>query len=157
MTMCLARKGGQMTLPELAELEGLSEALVAKVLGKLRAGGVVSALRGRNGGYVLLAANEEIPVSKVLAALGRPILEGCFSGAKAREQVACRHAGDCALRPVWEYLEERITRVMDDVTLADLIKSEQHVRDRIEVMRQADGDNDSGRKKMPRAACSTRR
>ena len=158
LTMCLARKGGQMTLPELSEMEGLSEALVAKVLGKLRSGGVLSALRGRNGGYALRAPSQEIPVSKVLAALGRPILEGCFSGKQGSAKVFCRHAGDCSLRPVWEYLEERIYQVLDDMTLADLIESEEHVRGRIDAMRRADGDKGDPVGKVPRrAACSTDR
>jgi len=148
LTMCLARKGGQMTLPELAELEGLSEALVAKVLGRLRKGGVVSAARGRNGGYVLRSPGERTAVGEVLRALGRPIIEGCFTEDPARAGMTCRHSADCALRPVWEYLDERVTEVLDDVTLADLITSEKHVKARMDEMR---GDGGAGGKAPPKA------
>ncbi len=155
LTMCLARKDGQMTLPELAHMEGLSEALVAKVLGKLRSGGVLRALRGRNGGYALRVSSDEMTVSRVLEALGRPIIEGCFTGKQGSAKVSCRHSGDCALRPVWEYLEERVTQVLDDVTLADLVKSEGHVRTRIDEMRRGEADGESTVARRPaRAACS---
>ena len=53
LTMRLASVGTQQTLGELAEAERLPEPTVAKLLGQLKRGGVVEAVRGRRGGYVL--------------------------------------------------------------------------------------------------------
>jgi Rrf2 family protein len=130
LAMALARGGGQMTLPELAEDERLSEALAAKVLGKLRVGGVVSAARGRNGGYELVAPPEQTPVAAIMRALGRPLIEGCFNE-EHHDDGCCPHMPACTLRPVWETLEEKVTEILNQVTLADLIRRESDVRQRL--------------------------
>ena len=49
LIMRLAIIGEQLTLSDLAEAEDLPEPTVAKLLGMLRRGGVVEAVRGRNG------------------------------------------------------------------------------------------------------------
>jgi Rrf2 family protein len=138
LTMALARGGGQMTLPELAEAERLSEALVAKVLGKLRVGGVVNAARGRNGGYELVTAPDQTAVSAVMRALGRPLIEGCFNE-EHHDEACCPHKGGCSLRPVWETLEEKVTEILSQVTLADLIRRESDVRERLAEIERGDG------------------
>jgi Rrf2 family transcriptional regulator, iron-sulfur cluster assembly transcription factor len=130
LSMALARGGGQMTLPELAGDEHLSEALVAKVLGKLRVGGVVNASRGRNGGYELVAPPDQTAVSSVMRALGRPLVEGCFNEEHG-DDACCPHKSGCSLRPVWETLEEKVTEILSQVTLADLIRRESDVRLRL--------------------------
>jgi Rrf2 family nitric oxide-sensitive transcriptional repressor len=151
LAMCLARKGGQMTLPQLADKEGLSEALVAKVLGKLRTGGVVNALRGRNGGYELSGASDDLAVSAVLRALGRPLIDGCFSGNYGNRTEPCPHTRDCGIRPVWELLEEQVARVLDQVTLSDLVRKEAHVRDHLaSIETLADAETP---RSVPRSAC----
>jgi Rrf2 family protein len=155
LAMCLARKGGQMTLPELAEKEGLSEALVAKVLGKLRTGGVVHALRGRNGGYELAGAAESLAVSGVLRALGRPLIDGCFSGNYGNRTEPCPHTHDCGIRPVWELLSDQVSSVLDQVTLSDLVREESQVRNRLaSIDLQADVETP---RSIPRSACSNDR
>ena len=155
LAMCLARKGGQMTLPELAEKEGLSEALVAKVLGKLRTGGVVHALRGRNGGYELAGTADSLAVSGVLRALGRPLIDGCFSGNYGNRTEPCPHTRDCGIRPVWELLEEQVSNVLDQVTLSDLVREERHVRTHLATI-DVQPDIETPRS-VSRSACSNDR
>jgi len=154
LTMALARGGGQMTLPELAEDERLSEALVAKVLGKLRVGGVVNASRGRNGGYELVAPPEATAVSSVMRALGRPLVEGCFNEVHHDDEY-CPHKSGCSLRPVWETLEEKVTEILSQVTLADLVRQESDVRLRLaEIEKRDKRQSVSGRKHVARAVCT---
>ncbi len=120
-----------MTLPELAEHERLSEALVAKVMGKLRRGGVVTAVRGRDGGYELTAPPNTLTVAAVLRSLGRPLLEGCFNSGYETAKDPCPHVSDCSLRPIWEHLSSEITRLLDRITLAELLEKERYVREQI--------------------------
>jgi Rrf2 family protein len=129
LAITLAQAGTQMTLPELSAKEDLSEALVAKVLGKLRQGGVVRAARGRNGGYELASPPEDLTVADILSALGQPVLQGCFNKDESATLAGtcCPHGKDCGLRPVWRRLEAQITAVMKHVTLLDLARSERHV------------------------------
>jgi Rrf2 family iron-sulfur cluster assembly transcriptional regulator len=153
LAMCLARREGQMTLPELAAREGLSEALVAKVLGKLRTGGVVIALRGRNGGYELAEPPNRLAVSTVLRALGRPLIDGCFSGNYGNRTVPCPHTRDCGIRPVWELLENQVSKVLEQVHLADLVREESQVRDQLSRIDVA--SKGAGIRGASRSACSS--
>ncbi|MDJ0761502.1 MAG: Rrf2 family transcriptional regulator [Myxococcota bacterium] len=130
LALCLAEKES-MTLPELSEKEHLTEALVAKVMGKLRRGGVVIAIRGRVGGYRLTAPPEAISIAAVWRALGRPLLHGCFNSGDETAVNPCHRVADCSLRPVWQYLETRVTSVLDHLTLADLLEREKNVRSKI--------------------------
>lgn len=133
LSITLAQAGSQMTLPELSEKEDLSEALVAKVLGKLRQGGVVRAARGRNGGYELAHPPSSLTIADILRALDQPLLQGCFNkdAAATAAGTCCPHGKDCGLRPVWRRIEAQISEVMERITLADLAHSEQHVTKRI--------------------------
>jgi Rrf2 family protein len=127
LAVALARQGEQMTLSELSAEERLSEALIAKIMGRLRQGGIIRAARGRSGGYELVAPPDELTVAAVIRALGRPLFNGCYT--KASEP--CPHESDCTLKPIWEYLQSAVAHTLDQITLSDLVKKERYVRDRM--------------------------
>jgi Rrf2 family iron-sulfur cluster assembly transcriptional regulator len=135
LAVCLARGGGQMTLSALASEENLTEALVAKIMGKLRRGGVIRAVRGRAGGYELKDAPSSITVAAVVRALGRPVLDGCQSESRAGKGAICPHHSDCSLRPIWEHLAKEVTDTLDRITIEDLLKKERHIRARVRKLR----------------------
>jgi Rrf2 family protein len=139
LAMCLAREGGQLTLSAIAAREQLSEALVASVLNKLRRAGVVSAARGRRGGYLLARDPAELTVAAVLTSFGRPLLHGCFNRLSPGDDEPCVHAEACGLRPVWEQLEDELSRVLTRITVADLLQREDEVREQVARFRHPDG------------------
>lgn len=122
LIMRLASVGRQQTLGELAEAEVLPEPTVAKLLGYLRRGGVVEAVRGRNGGYVLADAPENISAGRVIESVSgeSPFTHPCTD----QMDTDCPRSNDCGLRPVWHYLESRVTDVLEQTSIADLLKKE---------------------------------
>ncbi len=123
LTMRLAADGGQRTLSELAADENLPEPTVAKLLGMLRRGGVVQAVRGRHGGYVLADTPETISAGSVIRSVcGDDVFE--FPCHDANEPPDCQRADDCGLRPVWKHLGEKVAEVLDQTTIADLLRRE---------------------------------
>lgn len=145
LMMGLAEEGGQMTVADLAARERLPEPTVARLLGRLRQGELVSAVRGRNGGYELARAATAVTVGDVFRALERPLLGGRFCGDEARAVVPCPHTNGCGLRPVWQRLEALIGGVLDETTLADLLRSELKAR----RTRRPRADGDEGRETEP--------
>ncbi|MBW2527126.1 MAG: Rrf2 family transcriptional regulator [Deltaproteobacteria bacterium] len=131
LALSLARTAGKSTLSDLAEREQLSVALTAKILGKLRRGGVVRALRGRNGRYELTATAEEVTVADVLHALAPAVVRGCFN-AERTDGEPCPHADDCSLRPVWQHIEHQVAGVLEQITLVDLLREEEQVNQQVE-------------------------
>ena len=135
LCVCLARGGGQMTLADLSREEHLSEALIAKIMGKLRRGGIVLAVRGRMGGYELSATPDNITVAAVIRALGRPIFEGCAIDKPGTATTPCPHLSECSLRPIWEHLSQEVTHTLDRITLRELLQKEHHIRNRVRELR----------------------
>ncbi len=126
LALSLARHGGRGSLKELSHRERLSSPLTAKILGKLRRGGVVKALRGRHGCYELVDPPERITVTEVLLAAGPSLLDGCFN-TEPRGRPGCPHRSGCTLRPIWNRVESSLTDVLDQITLQDLLRKEAQV------------------------------
>ncbi len=123
LIMRMAVLARQLTLRELAEHEDLPEPTVAKLLGMLRRQGVVEAVRGRNGGYALAARPGAISAAQVINAVSNGTAFG-YPCREADDLPDCPRTDDCGLRPVWQHLESRVTEVLQQTTIDDLLKRE---------------------------------
>lgn len=123
LIMRLASIGEQLTLSELAEAEVLPEPTVAKLLGMLRRGGVVEAVRGRNGGYVLANPPERTSAGSVIRSIsGEQVFE--YPCSQPTDRPDCTRTEDCGLRPVWQHLGSRVSEVLEQTSIADLLRKE---------------------------------
>ena len=131
LTMRLAAVGSQQTLGELAEAEQLPEPTVAKLLGQLRRGEVVDAVRGRHGGYVLADDASRISAARVLRAVATRSVFGypCQNQGNPGD---CAWSQDCGMRPIWRLLEKRVNLVLEQTTGADMIQREAIVSESVE-------------------------
>jgi len=124
LIMRLAALGEQMTLSDLAVAEDLPEPTVAKLLGMLRRGGVVEAVRGRNGGYILADVPERTSAASVIRSVsGEQVFE--YPCSESHDQPDCPRNEDCGLRPVWQHLGNRVAEVLEQTSIADLLRREQ--------------------------------
>ncbi len=131
LIMRLAALGEQLTLSELAMAEDLPEPTVAKLLGMLRRGGVVEAVRGRNGGYVLANSPDRTSAGSVIRSIsGEQVFEYPCSDSKERPD--CPRTEDCGLRPVWKHLGSRVSEVLEQTSIADLLRTEMSVSNNLE-------------------------
>jgi Rrf2 family protein len=123
LIMRMALVARQMTLGELAADEDLPEPTVAKLLGMLRRDGVVEAVRGRNGGYVLAGRPDKISAAQVIGAVSNDSVFGypCQDNDAPPD---CPRTNNCGLRPVWRHLENRVTEVLRQTSIADLLQRE---------------------------------
>lgn len=99
---CLIRLGqkgpsGKLTIPEISNAEGISEAYAGKLLRMLRLGGFVVAARGM-GGYSLAHPASRIILSDVMAVLGGRLFEGNFCETHPGQLKSCVRLADCSVR-----------------------------------------------------------
>ncbi len=120
-------KGNGITIPELSELEGLSEANVAKILRILRLGGIVEAERGQTGGYRLTRPPEEITLREILQILGGRLFEQDYCNTYTGISTICTNSTDCSVRSVWKNVQRVIDEVLGRLTLKDLLAPEKVV------------------------------
>jgi len=116
----LAATGGQLTVRELAEREGLPEPTVAKVVSRLRRAGLVEACRGRRGGYTLARPADELSLDQVVAACAGRAFDRSFCTRMSPDGGDCIHAAGCGLKPVWRNLEVVIASFLARITVADI-------------------------------------
>jgi Rrf2 family protein len=116
----LAQNGGKLNIRELAEHEGLPETTVAKVIARLRRGGLVEAERGRNGGYSLVRPADQITLAQVVEAFGNRVYDGEFCD-RMNPDGDCNHNRSCGLRPVWRGLGAVVGEFLDGFTVADIV------------------------------------
>lgn len=109
-----------LTLPEFGFKEGVSVPYAGKLLMILKNGGLVKAVRGRNGGYILALPPKEITLKEIFDALGEPIFSSSHCDRYAGENEICVHTGGCSVRNIWETFEDFINAFLEKVTLADL-------------------------------------
>jgi Rrf2 family protein len=117
-----------MTIPELSEQEGLSEANVAKILRILRLSGFVESSRGQTGGYKLTREAKDIKVGDVLSALGGKLYESSFCDLHSGVENICINSIDCSIRSLWKTIQTMLDGLLDRITLQDLLGSEKQVQ-----------------------------
>ena len=126
---CLLRLGrteaGSLTIPEIARLEGISGANVAKMMRLLRKGGLVTSARGKDGGYTLARSPRQVAVGEALAVLGGRLYDGRFCERHAGSTTSCANLTDCSIRGVWQRVQDAIDGVLAGLTLEDLIRGEE--------------------------------
>jgi Rrf2 family protein len=118
--------GESLTLPQIAELEGISQANAGKLMWILSKAGLVQSTRGTKGGYTLARPASEIHLNQVIRVLeGEPAESHCKSYAGVLD--ACVHTGDCGIRPVIIELHQIVDNALGEITLSQLLGTEAKV------------------------------
>jgi len=113
------RSGVTLSTREIAEREGLGLEYAAQILSTLRKAGLVTSVRGVNGGFRLARPAAEISVGEMFRALDGPLTETICDSFTGRLDT-CANAGDCQVAPVWEELSRRVYGFLDGVRLSDI-------------------------------------
>jgi Rrf2 family protein len=122
----LSERGpGQATLiADIAEREGIPRKFLEAILRELRQHGLLSAQRGRGGGYRLRKPPEEIALAEIVRVLDGPLAPvPCLSRSAYQRCPECKSEQTCGVRVVLKELHEATERVLENTTLADLARS----------------------------------
>jgi Rrf2 family cysteine metabolism transcriptional repressor len=113
-----------MTAPEIARREGLGPEYVGRIMGSLRAGGLVVSTRGASGGYHLARPANEIGVWEAIAVLGGEFFPEGFCDCHPGRRRECVHVADCSVRAVWRKVEGTLKAALNAISLEDLRRDE---------------------------------
>lgn len=109
---------GPVHLKEIAKKQQISLKYLEQLIASLKAAGLVKSVRGAKGGYLLSRPPEEIPLIEVFQ-----VLEGSLAPVECVEDAkTCERAGSCATRDVWKDMKEALDKVLDPLTLKDLVQ-----------------------------------
>src|SRR5437868_9490013 len=105
------RAGESLTLPQIADREGISTANAGKLMWLLNKAGFVQSTRGTKGGYFLSRPAADIRLNEIIKVLDEEVLNahcGSYTGVMDK----CVHTGDCGIRPVIVGLHEIVENAL---------------------------------------------
>lgn len=119
----LARSGGDtpaaapVSAREIAERQSIPSRFLEQVFASLRRAGIVDAVRGARGGFVLSRPAAAVTVLEVVEAVEGPLRPTVCESLRGD---ACVRTGICAAGGVWDRASRALKDVLGSATLADL-------------------------------------
>lgn len=108
---------GPVSAREIAERRAIPPRFLEQLFVSLRRAGLVSAVRGARGGFVLSRDPAEITVLDVVEALEGPLSASLCDSAK---ESGCVKSASCAAAPVWARATAALRDVFATTSLASL-------------------------------------
>ena len=120
LDLALNDEGEYIPLRDIAERQDISVKYLEQIVSALTRAGFVRSVRGTGGGYRLARKPEEYTVGMILR-----LTEGNLAPVACLEfeQNSCPRAADCVTLGIWEKLYDAINNVVDNITLADLVRN----------------------------------
>lgn len=108
-----------VSLPDVAERQGLSAGYLEQLFAKLRRAGLVDSVRGVAGGYRLARGADAIKIAAIIEAVDEEIHTTACNGSAA----GCQGSGArCLTHDLWEELGRQIELFLSTVTLDDVVE-----------------------------------
>lgn len=121
--------GDYLPLHTIAQRQDISERYLEQVFSALKKAGLVKSIKGAQGGYTLSKGAESITVSDILCTL-----EGDMSVVENIENNDKDILRKCIRINVWEKMNEAIDRVIESVTLEELVSKYRKANGDIDIM-----------------------
>ena len=130
MTAAAREPAARLSAARVAEVTGIPAPTVAKLMGTLARGGLLTASRGVAGGFSLAGEPAAISVAAIVEAVDGPIaLTHCVSGHAGD----CTIEGHCGVRGHWGPINRAVRDALAAVTLADLVRAPVAVREKVDA------------------------
>ncbi|MFC1992643.1 RrF2 family transcriptional regulator [Chloroflexota bacterium] len=119
---------GSIQAKDIAERQQISARYLQQLFGPLRLHGLVKSIRGAEGGFVLAKPPAEIQLGDVIrAAEGSASLIEC-----AHHPENCDQSDVCVTRQVWVELEKATSKMVDSISLQDLLDRHNNQKKKLE-------------------------
>lgn len=117
LDLALNYTGEYIPIKSIAARQEISDKYLEQIITQLNKAGFVHSIRGAQGGYMLAKRPEEYTVGMILR-----VMEGDLSPVSCIVENNCSRSENCVTFEVWVKLKEAIESVVDNITLADLVK-----------------------------------
>ncbi len=124
LQLALRDADGPVPAQEIARAEAIGPEYVARIMGTLRAGGLVESTRGAAGGYRLARPAGEISVWDAIIVLGGELFPEGFCDCHPGRRRECIHSTDCAIRALWRKTQRVLQEALAGISLEDLRRDE---------------------------------
>ena len=123
--LVLAKEYGQgpVLISDIAHREALPQKFLELILLELRNHGILGSKKGKGGGYFLARRPELVHLGEVLRVLEGPLAPlPCVSKTAYVRCTECRDERTCGIRMVMKDGRDATARILDQTSLADILK-----------------------------------
>jgi Rrf2 family protein len=116
--LAVREKKGPVSLGQISETQGIANKYLEQLFSKLRNAGLIRAMRGPTGGYLLNRSSADITVGDIIRAA-----EGAMAPVHCVDDTVdskCDRMGRCVCHLFWERLDRKTVEFLDSNTLSDL-------------------------------------
>lgn len=110
-----------VALAQLAERENIPAPFLEQILRRLKEGGYIASVRGKEGGYSLALSASQISVGEVVRFIEGPLAPVRCVSRTAYERCSCPDEHACGLRLLMERVRNSVADILDGTTLAALV------------------------------------
>ena len=121
------------SIANIAARQSISDSYLEQLMAKLKKAGLITSIRGAQGGYVLARPRDTISVGEILRALEGDLSPVKCSGLKGED--GCQGSNSCVTRNVWKRIDDSIQSAVDSIYLSELVEDNRKIR------LQAEGTN----------------
>lgn len=115
-----------LTIEKIARRSDTPKRFLEQILLEIRNAGMVSSIRGRSGGYLLIKKPSDISISELLRLIDGPIAPlPCLSRRAYQRCEDCRDEASCRIRKVFAEIFWSYLILIESLTLEDMLRSEQ--------------------------------
>jgi Rrf2 family protein len=117
--LALYDKGEPISVKDIARRQQISGKYLEQIVSMLQKAGMVSSIRGAQGGYRLKRKPEEYSIGSILR-----VTEGDLAPVACVEEgeTGCANRSTCSTIKIWQKLNSAINDVVDNISLADLVE-----------------------------------
>ena len=112
---------GPVPISSIADRQSLSESYLEQLMAKLKKAGLVTSIRGAQGGYCLARDASEISIGDILRALEGDINVDCV-GLTKDGKIKCPQSSLCVSKVVWRRINDAIAETVDALSLGTILK-----------------------------------
>ncbi|MCZ0960045.1 RrF2 family transcriptional regulator [Paracoccus benzoatiresistens] len=115
-----------LTIEKIARRSDTPKRFLEQILLELRNAGMVSSIRGRSGGYLLIKRPSDISISELLRLIDGPIAPlPCLSRRAYQRCEDCRDEASCRIRKVFAEIFWSYLILIESLSLEDMLRSAQ--------------------------------
>lgn len=114
--------GSFIPIKNISQRQDISDKYLEQIITQLSRAGLVKSARGAQGGYMLAKEPQEYTVGEILRLLeGNLAPVACVDDTK---DASCTRADECVTMEVWREIKDAVNKVVDNITLADLVEQQ---------------------------------
>jgi Rrf2 family cysteine metabolism transcriptional repressor len=107
---------GPVSVNTIANEKNISEAYLEQLFSLLKKTGLITSIRGAQGGYELARNPDDITIGEVLRALEGEVELSCCDG----DVPSCKEDSPCRMKSVLDRIESGISELTESISLSEL-------------------------------------